>query len=270
MQYCCEAVPMKSLCEVVLSTRGHKLLARHVRGRHSVSSGACGATSLWQVSCLRTFVLFLSTLIFSLSLSSLSLSLLPLSSSLPHCLSFLSVSPPLSIFSLFVNLHVHFTPAQCVPAYMHFVTDAPTHPRWLVSCHKTEFHLTWSRSAEKRQHGWNRSQALVIPRQQQQFEQFQNREQKWSLLQTWYQQQLRGLVAQIRQQVSAELNETVSGRIDMLININTALRNVTVKPALRAIPNLQHLSEVLGRQRRQGRIPTFHVGPALVDTSAVR
>ena len=79
-------------------------------------------------------------------------------------------------------------------------------------CHKTELHFSWWRSVVTRHHGWNRSKALRLPRQQ-----------------VTVQQQLRQEKTDIIQQVRTELNETVNGRIDKLNSINIALRNVTTK-----------------------------------------
>ena len=46
-----------------------------------------------------------------------------------------------------------------------------------------------------------------------------------------FQQQLRQEVADVTQQLRAEVNEAISGRMDMLNTINTTLQNVSVKPA---------------------------------------
>ena len=46
-----------------------------------------------------------------------------------------------------------------------------------------------------------------------------------------FQQRLRQEVADVMQQLRAEVNEASSGRMDMLSIINTALQNVSVKPA---------------------------------------
>ena len=45
-----------------------------------------------------------------------------------------------------------------------------------------------------------------------------------------FQQQLRQEVADVIQQVRAEVNESTSGRMDMLNSINTALQSVSAKP----------------------------------------
>ena len=45
-----------------------------------------------------------------------------------------------------------------------------------------------------------------------------------------FQQQLRQEVTDVIQQLRTEMNETVSGRIDMLNSINTALQKVSSKP----------------------------------------
>ena len=46
-----------------------------------------------------------------------------------------------------------------------------------------------------------------------------------------FQQQLRQEVADVIQQLRAEANKATSGRMDMLNNINTALQNVSARPA---------------------------------------
>ena len=45
-----------------------------------------------------------------------------------------------------------------------------------------------------------------------------------------FQQQLRQEMTDVIQQLRTEMNETVSGRMDMLNSINTALQNVSAKP----------------------------------------
>ena len=46
-----------------------------------------------------------------------------------------------------------------------------------------------------------------------------------------FQQQLRQEVADVIQQLRAEVNEAISGRMDMLNSISTALQKVSAKPA---------------------------------------
>ena len=46
-----------------------------------------------------------------------------------------------------------------------------------------------------------------------------------------FQQQLRQEVADVTQQLRAEVNEAISGRMDMLNSINAALQNVSARPA---------------------------------------
>ena len=46
-----------------------------------------------------------------------------------------------------------------------------------------------------------------------------------------FQQQLRQEVADVIQQLRAEVNEAISGRMDMLNSINSALQNVSARPA---------------------------------------
>ena len=45
-----------------------------------------------------------------------------------------------------------------------------------------------------------------------------------------FQQQLRQEMADVMQQLRVEVNESISGRMDMLNSINTALQNVSSKP----------------------------------------
>ena len=46
-----------------------------------------------------------------------------------------------------------------------------------------------------------------------------------------FQQQLRQEVADVIQQLRAEMNEAISGRLDMMNSISTALQKVSAKPA---------------------------------------
>ena len=46
-----------------------------------------------------------------------------------------------------------------------------------------------------------------------------------------FQQQLRQAVTGVMQQLRAEVNDAISGRMDMLNSINTALENVSARPA---------------------------------------
>ena len=45
-----------------------------------------------------------------------------------------------------------------------------------------------------------------------------------------FQQQLRQEVAGVTQQLRVEVNDSISGRMDMLNSLNTALLNVSAKP----------------------------------------
>ena len=63
-----------------------------------------------------------------------------------------------------------------------------------------------------------------------------------------FQQQLRQERADVMQQLRAEVNDAISGRMDMLNSINTALKNVSARP-FRAIPNQRLHSKKLGRQQ---------------------
>ena len=46
-----------------------------------------------------------------------------------------------------------------------------------------------------------------------------------------FQQQLKQEVTDVMQQLRAEVNDAISGRMDMLNSINTALQNVSARPA---------------------------------------
>ena len=46
-----------------------------------------------------------------------------------------------------------------------------------------------------------------------------------------FQQQSRQEMSDVIQQLRAEVNESINGRMDMLNNINAALQNVSTKPA---------------------------------------
>ena len=46
-----------------------------------------------------------------------------------------------------------------------------------------------------------------------------------------FQQQLRQEATDVMQQLRAEVNDPISGRMDMLNSINTALQNVSARPA---------------------------------------
>ena len=85
-----------------------------------------------------------------------------------------------------------------------------------------------------------------------------------------FQQQLRQEVADVIQQLRAEANEAIGGRMDILNSINAALQNVSARPAESKpyrisdlIPRNWEGSNEKGELRR-------HVGPALVDASMVR
>ena len=86
-------------------------------------------------------------------------------------------------------------------------------------CHKTELHLTWKRGALRVSKFRGSSSSKVCT----------GMVTTTGSVTLW--QQLRLEVVHIIQQVRTELHETVSGMIDMLNSTNTALRNVTVKPA---------------------------------------
>ena len=84
-------------------------------------------------------------------------------------------------------------------------------------------------------------------------------------------QQLRQKMTDVMQQLRQEMNETVSGRIDMLSSINTALQKVSAKPI---VSKPYRINDLIpgnwGRQQRRRIISTLHVGPAHVDASVVR
>ena len=69
--------------------------------------------------------------------------------------------------------------------------------------------------------------------QQQQWQLQQNSEQTWSHQEDFaaFQLQLRQEVTDVMQDLRAEVNDTISGRMDMLNSINTALQNVSARPA---------------------------------------
>ena len=72
-----------------------------------------------------------------------------------------------------------------------------------------------------------------------------------------FQQQLRQEMPDVTQQLSVEVNDSISGRMDMLNSLNTALLNVSAKPTD-------------SKPYRKRRIPKLHVRLALVDTSVAK
>ena len=65
-----------------------------------------------------------------------------------------------------------------------------------------------------------------------------------------FQQQLRQEVADVIQQLGAEVNEAISGRLDMLNRINTALQNVSARPPENKPHRISDLiPKKLGRQQ---------------------
>ena len=72
-------------------------------------------------------------------------------------------------------------------------------------------------------------------------------------------------------QLRMEMNETVSGRIDMLNSTNTALQKVSATPI---VSKPYRISNLIPRNWEGSNdkkiIPTLHVGPALVDARLVR
>ena len=85
-----------------------------------------------------------------------------------------------------------------------------------------------------------------------------------------FQQRLRQEVADVIQQVRAEVNEAICGRMDMLNSISTALQNVSARPA-ESKP--YRISDLIPRNwegsNEKRRVQKLHVGLALVDASVV-
>ena len=74
-------------------------------------------------------------------------------------------------------------------------------------------------------------------------------------------------MADVIQQVRNELDETVNGRIDMSNGIATALQRVSANPSASKPYRISDvIPRKLGGQQRQGRSPTLHARPALVDS----
>ena len=128
-------------------------------------------------------------------------------------------------------------------------TDAPTHSRWLKSCHKNRVAFYMVAERLKRHDRWNRSKYLETPRQQQ-----QNREQVGHLPETVMIKSGRNHTGGSRR-----IEQAVSGWIDMLNSINNALRNVTVKTA----PEPHRVSDLIPGNREGNDKGEF--GPAFVD-----
>ena len=89
-----------------------------------------------------------------------------------------------------------------------------------------------------------------------------------------FQQQLRQEVADVTQQLRVEVNESISGRRNILNSINTALQNVSAKPTDSKpyrisyfLPRNWEGSNEKGEQQRKRIIPKLHVRLALVDAS---
>ena len=82
-----------------------------------------------------------------------------------------------------------------------------------------------------------------------------------------FQQQLRQEVADVVQQLRAEVNEATSGRMDML---NSTPERISKTSGVQTISDQRRHSEKLGRQQRKGIVQELYVGPAPVDASVVR
>ena len=78
-------------------------------------------------------------------------------------------------------------------------------------------------------------------------------------------------MADVIQQLKVEVNESISGRMDMLNSINTALLNVSAKPT---DSKPYRISDFLPRNGEgsnvKGELPTLHVRLARVDASVVK
>ena len=81
-----------------------------------------------------------------------------------------------------------------------------------------------------------------------------------------FQQQLRHEVADVIQQLRAEANAAISGRMDTMNSINTALQNVSTRPAE---TKPYRINDLFPRNwegnNEKGRVQELHVGLALVD-----
>ena len=70
-------------------------------------------------------------------------------------------------------------------------------------------------------------------------------------------------MADVIQQLRVEVNVSISGRMDMLNNINTALQ---IPSRVESMTSFQETE----RQQRRRKIPKHHVRLALVDASVVK
>ena len=78
-----------------------------------------------------------------------------------------------------------------------------------------------------------------------------------------FQQLLGQEVADLIQQLRAEVNEAISGRMDMLNSINAALQNVSARPAESKPYRISDL-------QRKRRVQELHGRPALLDAGVVK
>ena len=96
--------------------------------------------------------------------------------------------------------------------------------------HRLRHHVTCG----SRVHGGSDSHPCVLY-----FNDFRERLRNISADFATFQQQLRQEVADVIQQLRAEVDEAISGRMDMLNSINTALQNVWAKSSL-VFPRRSH------------------------------
>ena len=126
------------------------------------------------------------------------------------------------------------------------VTDTPTHSRWLKLRHKTDFHLTWQRSAAERCREWSRQRALKIPQQQHQHPQHRHGHRSRH---GQFQQQLKQEKTDVIQKLRTELSETVNGRLDMMNSISIAMQRVTANPVPKPYSISGLIPKNLGREQ---------------------
>ena len=158
--------------------------------------------------------------------------------------------------SLRDNLCVHFTLTRCTPdsSTCHRSTTAFALPQ--VAPLKQSCICLGSGASLSDATGGNARKSprpRIRPRQQPQLQQQQIRDRSQDM-------------TDVIQELRLRMNETVSGRIDMLNSITTALQKVSAKPI---VPKPYRISDRLPRNW-EGSIETFHVGPARVDASVVR
>ena len=79
---------------------------------------------------------------------------------------------------------------------------------------------------------------------------------------------MRQEIADVVQQLRVEVNESVSGRMEMLNSIKIALQSVSAKPT--DFKPYRISDKKLGRQQRQRIIPKLHVRLAFVYATVVK